>query len=195
MKSFFLVPCATALFAVVALGGASDASARQRGGYGPDYDYDYVRVYARVIRVDPIVDVVERPVTRDVCHQERVTYRAPARQRTRERAPAVLGGIVGGVLGNQVGSGRDAATVAGAAVGHSVARDAQSRDGELTSAQREYTRVEPRCTTLTEYRRDEQVTGYDVTYRYQGRTYHTVTDYEPGDRIRVEVEMDVRRGY
>jgi uncharacterized protein YcfJ len=188
MKSFTLLRCSTALIAIAALASAGVATARHRGGYGPEYDY------ARVIRVDPILDVVEHPVTRDECFEERVTYREPPRYRDRDRAPAVLGGIIGGVLGNQVGSGhgRDAATVAGAALGYSLARDSQRRNGGYYSPGREVTRYEPRCTTRTEYRRDEQVTGYDVTYRYNGRTYHTVTDYHPGDRIRVEVDMDVR---
>lgn len=187
MKPLFLLRCSTALVAVAAVAGADVASARHRGGYGPEYDY------ARVIRVDPILDVVERPVAREECFEERVTYRQPSRYHGRDRAPAVLGGIIGGVLGNQVGSGsgRDAATVAGAALGYSLARDSQRRNGYYSPA-REYTRYEPRCTTRTEYLRDEHVTGYDVTYRYNGRTYHTVTDYHPGDRIRVEVDMDVR---
>lgn len=191
MKSRYLVRCSTALVAVAACAGAGLASAQYRGGYEPEYDY------ARVIGVEPIIDVVERPVTRDECRQERVTYREPARRHSRDRAPAVLGGIIGGVLGNQVGSGsgRDAATVAGAALGYSLARDSQRRDGGYYRAEREYTRYEPRCTTRTEYRRDERITGYDVTYRYHGRTYHTVTDYDPGDRIRVEVDVDVRPVY
>jgi uncharacterized protein YcfJ len=186
MKSLFLHRSSIALITAAALASAGAASARHRG-YEPEYDY------ARVLRVDPILDVVERPVAREECFEERVTYREPARYRERDRAPAVLGGIIGGVLGNQVGSGhgRDAATVAGAALGYSLARDSQRRNGSY-SPPREYTSYEPRCTTRTEYRRDERVTGYDVTYRYHGRTFHTVTDYHPGDRIRVEVDMDVR---
>lgn len=178
-----------ALVAVAALAAAGTATAQSRRDYGPEYDY------ARVVRVDPIVDLVERPVSREECWDERVTYREPPRYRSsRDRAPAVLGGIVGGVIGNQFGSGngRDAATVAGAALGYSLARDSQRRNGGYYSSGREYTTIEPRCTTRTDYERDERVTGYEVTYRYHGRTYQTVTDYHPGDRIRVEVDMDVR---
>ena len=178
-----------ALLALVACAAAGTASAQYRRERGPEYDF------ARVLRVDPIIDVVERPVSREQCWDERVTYREPPRYHSsRDRAPAVLGGIVGGVIGSQVGSGngRDAATVAGAALGYSLARDSQRRNGGYYSEGREYTRVEPRCTTRTEYQRDERVTGYEVTYRYHGRTYQTVTDYHPGARIRVEVDMDVR---
>ena len=34
-----------------------------------------------------------------------------------------------------------------------------------------------------------QVAGYDVTYEYANRTYRTRTDYHPGDRIRVRVDV------
>ena len=33
------------------------------------------------------------------------------------------------------------------------------------------------------------VDGYDVTYEYAGRTYTTRTGYNPGDRIRVRVDV------
>lgn len=177
--------------AVAALLVAGSASAQYRGGYDREYDF------ARVVRVDPIIDVTERPVSREQCWEERVSYREEPRYHGSrgERAPAVLAGIVGGVIGNQFGSGRgrDAATAAGAALGYSLARDSQRRyRGGHYHEGREISRYEPRCETRTEYAREEQVTGYEVTYRYLGRTYRTVTDYHPGDRIRVEVDMDVR---
>ena len=42
-------------------------------------------------------------------------------------------------------------------------------------------------------RYEEHIAGYDVTYRYQGRLYHTRTDYDPGRRIRVRVEVTPAR--
>ena len=36
---------------------------------------------------------------------------------------------------------------------------------------------------------DERLAGYDVTYEYANRTYRTRTDYHPGDRIRVRVDV------
>ena len=35
----------------------------------------------------------------------------------------------------------------------------------------------------------DDVIGYDVTYRYGGREYTTRTDHHPGDRIRVRVDV------
>lgn len=176
-------------FAAAAVSGV--ASAQNYGGYDNYSDgYDY----AEVVSVDPIIDRVQRPVYRDECWQEPVTYREPVRYRGghRDRAPAVLGGIIGGLVGNQFGhgSGRDAATLAGAALGYAAVRDSQRHyGGGYYSGGRQYTTYEQRCAQRAQYVSDEQVSGYDVTYRYNGRLYRTVTDYHPGDSIRVRVDV------
>jgi uncharacterized protein YcfJ len=178
-----------ALVAAAALTVAGSAAADPRYYDEPRWDY------ARVVRVDPIISTYNHPVSRDECWSEPVTYREPVRYRerggSRDRAPAVLGAIVGGVIGNQFGSGhgRDAATAAGALLGYQSVRDSQRRD-RYGYAEREVTRYEERCDTRTDYVQNEQVTGYDVTYRYRGQTYHTTTDTHPGDRIRVRVGVE-----
>ncbi len=167
------------------------ACTAQAGSYqdhGPRYDY------AEVISVDPIVTTVQRPVQRDQCWREPVTYSEPVRYREerRDRAPAILGAIIGGAIGNQFGSGsgRDAATAAGALLGYQSVRDDQRRQGRgYYASGREYTRYEQRCSVRTEYFQDEQVTGYDVTYRYNGEIRHTTTDFHPGDQLRLRVDI------
>jgi uncharacterized protein YcfJ len=174
----------TVAAAVLGLGLAAPADARApRAEFG------------QVVRVDPIIDRVEVPISREECWSQPVTYREPVVYRThrsRDRAPAVMGAIVGGVIGNQFGSGsgRDAATVAGAALGYAAVRDSQRHGSHYYAGDRQVTRHEQRCEVRTSYRIEEQVTGYDVTYRYRGQTYRTVTDYHPGDRI--ELMVDVR---
>ena len=44
-----------------------------------------------------------------------------------------------------------------------------------------------RCRTVEGY--TDVVQGYDVRYRYQGREYMTRTSTDPGDRIRVDVNV------
>lgn len=171
----------------LALGVCVPVAAQHYRDYAePAYDW------AEVVRVDPIIDVVEQPAYREQCWDEPVTYREPERyvHSRGPRAPAVLGGIVGGVVGNQFGHGRgrDAATFAGAMLGYSAVRDAQ-RHGGYYEGGREYTRYERRCTQQADYRGEEHITGYDVTYRYQGRLYQTVTDYPPGRRLQVRVDV------
>jgi uncharacterized protein YcfJ len=181
----------TSLLTLATLGVLFATSAEAgRHDHRPIAGYDY----AQVLRVDPIIEAYDRPVQRDQCWREPVRYREPARYRQarQDRAPALLGAIVGGVIGSQFGSGsgRDAATAAGALLGYHSVRDDQRRyAGGYYEGGREYVRYEQRCEVNTEYFREERVTGYDVTYRYNGEVYTTVTDYHPGDRLRVQVEV------
>lgn len=131
----------------------------------------------------------------------------------------VLGGIVGAALGNQVGDGdgRRAATVAGALLGGAIARDnLRGRDSGYGNSgygydnrghggygyddrgydsrrggvyQRETVRYEQRCRTVSDYRQDDRVVGYQVTYDYNGRQFTTQTDRHPGRSIRVRVDV------
>ena len=49
------------------------------------------------------------------------------------------------------------------------------------------TRDIQRCRTVESY--TDVVQGYDVRYRYQGREYMTRTSTDPGNRIRVDVNV------
>ena len=179
---------AAALATGILLSGSAFASDYRYGHDDARYDW------ADVVRVDPIIEDSHRPVVSNHCYEQPVVYREPVRYRSarHDRAPAVLGAIIGGAIGSQFGSGsgRDAATAAGALLGYSAVRDDQRRyGGSYVSGGREYTRYENRCTSRTEYVRDQTVTGYDVTYRYQGRTYRTITDYDPGESIQIAVDV------
>jgi uncharacterized protein YcfJ len=46
-----------------------------------------------------------------------------------------------------------------------------------------------RCRTVTEQRPREHVTGYRVTYRYNGETETTLLSYDPGRQMRVNVSL------
>jgi uncharacterized protein YcfJ len=37
---------------------------------------------------------------------------------------------------------------------------------------------------------EERTNGYDVTYDYRGRTYNIVMPYDPGQRVRLRVQVD-----
>lgn len=134
--------------------------------YSSYREYDY----ARVIDVNPIIDKQSQPVQREECRQEPLARR----ERTRDKAPAIKPGIVGAVLGqpSATGSNRTVA-VAGASTG-TAARTAPA--------------TTRRCTTRTEYVEKDFIRGYDVTYRYRGRTYYAVTARDPGERIRIELD-------
>jgi len=74
--------------------------------------------------------------------------------------------------------------VVGAQVGQNMAR----RDGYNGGYER--TTYEQRCRTVDDVRYDERVEGYDVTYRYNGRTYTTRMPYDPGNRLPVRVDVE-----
>ena len=137
---------------------------------------------ARVVNVEPIIEVVEIPEERRECWTEEVRYD----KRSDPNAGLIVGGIIGGVVGNQVGNGRgkDVATVAGtiigAAVGQDVARNSQSRP---------QTRYEDHCRVVTEYYEEEEVVGYWVTMRYRGETFTRRMDEEPGKFVPVRVSL------
>lgn len=145
---------------------------------------------ARVVEARPIYETVQIPEGREVCHSEPVTYYEPDRRYRRSESGEVLGLIVGGLIGNQFGhgSGRAAATVGGAMLGSAVARDAQ-RDRYYRGG-REVTRHEEVCEWRDEYREERRLTGYDVTYDYNGAIGHVVTQRRPGQTVRVRVAVE-----
>lgn len=185
----------TASLLAAGLAFACAATARDYDAHYDDGRYeDGSYAWAEVVRVEPIISSIERPVSDRQCYQQPVAYREPVRYHhgRRDRAPAILGAIVGGVIGSQFGSGggRDAATAAGALLGYQSVRDDQRRyGGHYASGGHEYTRYETRCTSQSNYVQDDTVSGYEVTYRFRGQTYQTVTDYNPGERIQVEVDV------
>ncbi len=112
----------------------------------------------------------------------------------------VIGGIAGAVLGSKIGdgSGRYVGTAVGSMVGGMAGRsiyDSSQRNRQLE--RRGTVRVcDPVPVTSGDgyygddgYDNDERLSGYDVTYEYANRTYHTRTNYHPGDRIRVRVDV------
>jgi len=193
-----------ALVSTLALATAGSVSAQydddRRGSNGPLWDT------ARVLDVDPIL-APGRPSFRQQCWQEPVRYLSyePAagfeRRYTRPggvgpNTQAVLGGIVGAAVGHQIGDGdgQRAATVAGALLGSAIARDsyrnpAQGRFHERRGMQREIVRYEERCRMVEDFRGEDRVVGYHVTYEYHGHTFTTRTRTHPGNSIRVRVEV------
>lgn len=144
----------------------------------PVVEYDY----ARVVDVDPIVRRVAVSVPQRECWVE---DRDVVVQRS--ATPTVLGAIIGGVIGHNItsGSSRGVATAAGAVLGATVGSDAAARDARVE------TRSVERCQSRYDREWEEQIDGYRVTYRYDGREYSTVMDYDPGNRVQVRVGRDI----
>jgi uncharacterized protein YcfJ len=125
---------------------------------------------------------------------------APAPERT-IGAGTVIGAIIGGVVGHQFGrssGGRDVGTgvgvVAGGLIGNQIENsppaNAATGVAQGGPARVDYipeTRTVQRCRTVYDSR--DEVTGYNVAYRYQGRDYATRMAYDPGATMRVQVNL------
>lgn len=167
---------------------------------------------AEVISSVPVYERVSAP--RQQCYDESVPVRTAHRQvRHEERRydndrgegvgpGAVIGAVIGGAIGRQFGNssgGRDRGTVVGAVlggvIGNQVERDSRNERTVVYSEppvrEVEYRTVN-RCQTVTDYR--DEVRGYDVTYRYQGRDYRTRLPYDPGRTLQVRVDVTPERG-
>lgn len=176
---------------------------RPASDHGAGYDY------ARVVDVDPIVRHVRvRTPVRECWEETRYDRyddryddhgRYDRHDRPRSEAGATIaGGIIGGVIGRQFGDGkgRDAMTLVGTLVGAAIGNERASRGREYDERYADYgvyerqSRPVTRCETRYRTDAEERIDGYRVTYRYRGQTYTTRTDYDPGDRIRVRVEVE-----
>jgi uncharacterized protein YcfJ len=113
----------------------------------------------------------------------------PHRYRNDSYTDEILGGIIGGAIGNAVGhnkSNKKVQAAIGAALGASIAHDMnrpRHRDYGVSY------RDEQRCAVEHDVEYHEEVSGYNVTYRYHGREYQTRTRRHPGKRIRVQVDV------
>ena len=108
----------------------------------------------------------------------------------------VIGGVVGAMIGSQVGGG--STKYATSAIGSMVGGVAGRQIYEQSRRQRDRTGtvrvcdpvpVDGRYSSNGYASNDRAVSAYDVTYEYAGRSYTTRTNYHPGDRIRVRVDV------
>ena len=220
--------------------GAASAQSYFNNGPGQPYPDRYGQSsgalydYARVIRVDPVIDSrygygnassQQRCVTRQSSYAgndgyyndgygrdgyARGGYSDPYRDdyrndpydrgygNTGSTVATVIGGIVGAAIGSQVGGG--SARYATSALGTMVGGIAGRRIYENSQRDRYRSGTVQVCDPVPvnsgygsgygNYQvNDGRVAGYDVTYEYAGRQFHTRTDYHPGDRIRVRVDV------
>jgi uncharacterized protein YcfJ len=184
------------------------AQAAQAGDHGwkkgPKHRvYDEGYDYAQVVDVDPIVRQVRVTTPRRECwtetRYEQVPRYEPQRVVGPQRGAAgsmILGGILGAAVGNQIGSGdgRRAATVAGAIIGSAIGHDrADRRNARQYYSDTGYREERPyeveRCDVRYDEEYEERIDGYRVTYVYNGREQTTRLPYDPGDRIRVRVNV------
>lgn len=144
--------------------------------------------YGEVISAEPIIHRTVETIPHEECRpvrQQRVIRR---NHQHGNLLPTLIGSLVGGVIGHQFGGGRGkkALTIAGALAGASIASNSAHRQ-EYRYTDRA---IRQRCTITEEVREVENVEGYFVTYRYQGREFTRTTVTHPGSRIRLRVRVN-----
>lgn len=143
---------------------------------------------AEVVDVEPIVRQVETVEPKEHCWFETVQRRH--RGEDSVTAP-LLGAIIGGAVGNAVGHkkrNKQVGAVVGAMLGGSLARDISRANRDYQGASGRQVRREV-CEVVEQRTTEERVTGYMVTYRYQGETHRARMERRPGERIRVRVKV------
>jgi len=160
-------------------------NSHQQGSYqqGSYQQGNEKTAYAKVVNVKPIYETVSYSEPYEQCRYEERTV---SRHRNSNTA-IILGSLIGGAIGNELGhnkSNKRVGTVAGAILGGSIAKDIQRNKHGYQQV-----RNEKICTTAYEVNYKQEVTGYDVAYKYHGVTYYTTTDQHPGKRIRVAVSV------
>jgi uncharacterized protein YcfJ len=164
---------------------SSDAS-------GDGYDF------ARVVGVEPVIRHVRTTVPRQECYEE-TRYRERddgVVPRHGTAGHTILGAIIGAGIGNTIGSGdgRRAATVAGAIIGSAIGHDVgERRRDEYYARNGNGHDVEPytvqHCDTRYEESYEDRTEGYLVTYEYNGERHTTRMARDPGDKIKVRVQV------
>jgi uncharacterized protein YcfJ len=139
--------------------------------------------FANVVAAQPITEQVSRPTQQCWTESQQVVQPAP-----HNYLGAILGGVAGGLLGAQVGKGNG--RVAGAAVGAGVGAIAGNAVASRNAGAVVTTRPVQRCEQVNNY--ETVVTGYHVTYEYDGQRFSTRLPYDPGNQLRVNVAVSPR---
>ena len=141
---------------------------------------------APVVGVEPLYETITYTVPREQCSEQRVQTGSGG-----GTSPAIplLGAIAGGALGSTVAHGHNnqqAGAAIGAVLGGVVGYDVARR----SAAPRYVTYgTQEVCAEVQDIHEEERLTGYRVRYQYLGQTYTTVTRNQPGQTVRVRVDV------
>jgi uncharacterized protein YcfJ len=150
------------------------------GYYGPPPG----QAYAEVLNSTPVYRQVNVAIPRQECYDQQVVYN----DYRPNLGATLIGGLAGGLLGHSIGGGSGKAwatgigAVVGAGVGNNIANANGYGGGQRVGYQRQ-------CNTVSDYQPQQQLEGYDVTYRYGGQVYRTHLPYDPGSQLLVRVNV------
>src|SRR5262245_21712660 len=160
--------------------------------YGDRYEPEAAYDYAKVLDVQPLTTRVRVTTPQRECWDETryddggYTTGGHGQQ---VAGHTILGAVIGAAIGHQIGSGqgRRAATAGGAVIGAAIGHQQGMRRYGANTPPQPY--IVQRCETRYQEEWQERVDGYRVTYLYHGRRQVTEMPYNPGERIRVRVDV------
>lgn len=147
-----------------------------------DYGHEF-RDRAKVVSSTPVYERINEP--RRECwteYESHETYR-----RDGNPGGAILGAVVGGLVGSTVGKGNG--KVAAAAVGAATGAVVGDRWNDRGDGYAYEERPVERCRVTDNFR--EEIVGYDVIYRYNGRNFTTRMPHDPGKWVSLNVNFSV----
>jgi uncharacterized protein YcfJ len=141
---------------------------------------------ANVVGVTPLTEQVNHPTQQCWTETQQISQAAPA---PHSPLGAIIGGVAGGLLGSTIGrgNGRVAAAAVGAGVG-AITGDvvANQNSGSTVTT----TVPVQRCRQVDSF--ETIVTGYQVTYDFDGQRFSARLPYNPGNQLRVNVTVTPR---
>jgi uncharacterized protein YcfJ len=140
---------------------------------------------AKVISVEPVYYSTTTSRPRHECWEEEVFYSSDDRHDD-TALRMIVGGAIGGALGHNIGRHSDSAKIAGAVIGSAIGYDTAQRHRGRHKLRRG---TEERCQTVYEEVSHQRLDGYRVTYRYRGQTFTTITEEDPGKRLRIRITL------
>jgi uncharacterized protein YcfJ len=138
--------------------------------------------YARVIDVEPVYRYYKEPARDHSCARYE-----PGRAAYNSHTATVLGAVIGGALGHRIGDSHGdpaVAAVAGGLLGASVGRDIDRR-----ASYNRGLRVEGPCRVTHREETRRQLVEYKVSYRYNGEVHLARMDYDPGEWVKLDVNV------
>tara|TARA_R110002074_G_scaffold41402_1_gene109746 strand:+ start:471 stop:989 length:519 start_codon:yes stop_codon:yes gene_type:complete len=98
----------------------------------------------------------------------------------------LIGAAIGGFVGSQIGGGTGnlAATAIGTLGGAAMGSNGLSNDWPLKKKTQNY-KKETVCTTSYNIQHETKIVGYMVTYNFEGQSYSTRMQTQPGKSIRL----------
>ncbi|MEH6558801.1 MAG: YMGG-like glycine zipper-containing protein [Oceanicoccus sp.] len=174
-KKLVAIILVTSLFSLAAAADHRGKSDKRR--YSNHSSKEHIYDYAKVTSVTPIVETIAHQIPK-LCHYQ------PARHNHNKSAtPAILGTIIGAAIGNELGHkkrnkriGAIAGGILGGSIGIDIGRNNRQQNGEY-------------CDHY-DIENEQIVVGYDVSYRYRGKTYYTTTQQHPGRKIQLKLKFE-----